>query len=117
MFQPANIVNTWVLGDVFLRTVHTIFDMEQKRVGFVQQVLDEESIILTIKNLFQNNLPFVVIAGILLCVLFSMLSIKTLRNAIQNKKMELEIGICKNIEIGSMCTTKNTLNRYAKNII
>lgn len=31
---PADLSNTWILGDVFIRVYYSVFDYEGARVGF-----------------------------------------------------------------------------------
>jgi len=43
LLLPSPSTNMWVLGDVFMRTVYTLFDLEDRRIGFLKSVEESES--------------------------------------------------------------------------
>jgi len=114
MFQPAPIMNTWVLGDVFLRTVYTVFDLEKKKVGLLQQGLLEDSILMILKEFTQNNLFIIVTVGGLIGIL---LCRRQLSQGIQNLKIRRKVEMRKNVEMIGTLPTMDSLNGYIKDII
>jgi len=48
LLLPSPSTDMWVLGDVFMRTVYTLFDLENRRIGFLKTI--EESLESAVTN-------------------------------------------------------------------
>ena len=117
MFQPSPLVETWILGDVFMHTVYTLFDMDKKRVGFLKDDSTNENSLI---EMAQGDLPILkiipFILGIFICTCICYFST---RKIIQKTAIKIQLKETGNniIELKDEIVRQHSNLRYAKDVI
>lgn len=113
LLLPSPSTDMWVLGDVFMRTVYTLFDLENRRIGFLKNI-DQELEAAVIPSVFvwdKTKMLLVIFsvaffAVVLLGKLYMRRKAKAAESLAETQIKILEINT---FASGSLTYTKNTI--------
>lgn len=113
LLLPSPSTDMWVLGDVFMRTVYTLFDLENRRIGFLKNI-DQELEAAVIPSVFvwdKTKMLLVIFsvaffAVVLLGKLYMRRKAKAAESLAETQIKILEINT---FASGSSTYTKNTI--------